>query len=37
MVIAYARVSSRDQNPDMQLRQLEQYGYDKLFSENAPE
>lgn len=33
MVIAYARVSSRDQNPDMQLRQLEQYGYDKLFSE----
>lgn len=33
MIIAYARVSSRDQNPDMQLGQLKRYGYDKLFSE----
>jgi DNA invertase Pin-like site-specific DNA recombinase len=31
--IAYARVSTRDQNPQMQLDALETHGYDLLFAE----
>jgi DNA invertase Pin-like site-specific DNA recombinase len=31
--IAYARVSTRDQNPQMQLDALGTHGYDRLFSE----
>ena len=30
---AYARVSTRDQNPQMQLDALDAHGYDRLFSE----
>ena len=33
MKIAYARVSSRDQNPDMQMKLLKKHGYDKIYSE----
>lgn len=31
--IAYCRVSSRDQNPQLQLDALHAYGYDQLFAE----
>ena len=33
-VIAYARVSTEEQNIDMQTAALEKYGYDALFQEN---
>lgn len=35
MRIAYIRVSSRDQNLDMQLRYLEPLGFDKLYTEKS--
>ena len=31
--IAYCRVSSRDQNPQLQLDALHAHGYDQLFAE----
>jgi len=31
--IAYCRVSSRDQNPQLQLDALHTHGYDQLFAE----
>ena len=31
--IAYCRVSSRDQNPGLQLDALDTHGYDRLFAE----
>lgn len=31
--IAYCRVSSRDQNPQLQLDALNAHGYDQLFAE----
>ena len=31
--IAYCRVSSRDQNPGLQLNALDAHGYDRLFAE----
>jgi DNA invertase Pin-like site-specific DNA recombinase len=31
--IAYCRVSSRDQNPQLQLDALDAHGYDVLFAE----
>jgi DNA invertase Pin-like site-specific DNA recombinase len=31
--IAYCRVSSRDQNPELQLDALDAHGYDRLFAE----
>lgn len=31
--IAYCRVSSRDQNPQLQLNVLDVHGYDVLFAE----
>jgi DNA invertase Pin-like site-specific DNA recombinase len=34
-VIAYARVSTRDQNPQLQLDALAAHGYDLLFEETA--
>ena len=33
MTFAYIRVSSRDQNPDMQLDLLQKAGYDRLYME----
>lgn len=33
MIFAYIRVSSRDQNPDMQLDLLQKAGYDRLYME----
>ena len=32
-IIAYCRVSSRDQNPQLQLDALHAHGYDQLFAE----
>lgn len=32
-IVGYARVSSRDQNLDVQMNQLEQYGVDKIFAD----
>lgn len=33
MKIAYIRVSSREQNPDMQIQSLQTVGYDKMYIE----
>jgi DNA invertase Pin-like site-specific DNA recombinase len=32
--IAYCRVSSRDQNPELQIHALDAHGHDRLFAEN---
>jgi DNA invertase Pin-like site-specific DNA recombinase len=34
--IAYCRVSSRDQNPELQLNALTAHGYDQMFAEKEP-
>lgn len=35
MLIGYARVSTQDQNPDMQIEALEKAGCEKIFTEKA--
>lgn len=35
MLIGYARVSSKDQSLDIQIKQLQEIGCDKIFRENA--
>ena len=35
MIFAYARVSTTDQNPDLQFDALKQSGYDRLFIDKA--
>ena len=35
MKYGYARVSTKDQNLDMQIDALKQYGCQKIFSEHA--
>jgi DNA invertase Pin-like site-specific DNA recombinase len=35
--IAYCRVSSRDQNPQLQLDALHAHGYDQLFGKAEPD
>ena len=33
MIIGYARVSSKDQNLDRQIQELENFGCEKIFTE----
>jgi DNA invertase Pin-like site-specific DNA recombinase len=35
MLIGYARVSSKEQSVDIQIKQLQELGCDKIFQENA--
>ncbi len=35
MLIGYARVSTQDQDPDLQIRALNEVGCEKIFSEKA--
>ena len=35
MIFGYARVSTTDQNPDLQFDALKQAGYDRLFIDKA--
>ena len=35
MIFAYARVSTTDQNPDLQFDALKKAGYDRLFTDKA--
>ncbi len=33
MRVGYTRISKKDQNPDLQRRELEAFGYEKVFEE----